>query len=262
MDVRLTPISSGGHSQRFARPLIDQAELRSVLSNLSHELCRQLASLRAGFDLILDETPSPIPADQRRHLLTMVSLCDDLLRFTQSSLDYAAIAQGSRPLSLGSYTIGALVGEIDRQFAPIAVSRRIRWESHAENSERLVVTDASRCQQVFGNLVSNALKYTPMGGCVRVSGKAEADSWQVTVSDSGPGIPIESHEQVFEPFLRLPRDEHSGIEGSGLGLAICRELMTQLRGAIALDSSLGQGTAITVRFPIKSRSAVAGLTPA
>ena len=94
----------------------------------------------------------------------------------------------------------------------------------------MVVTDASRCQQIFGNLVSNALKYTPVGGRVRVTGRAEADSWSVIVSDSGPGIPAESLDRVFEPFFRLSRDEHSVIEGSGLGLAICRELVDATPG--------------------------------
>ena len=65
MDVRLPPFSAGAQRHRVPRPLIDPTQLRSVLSNLSHELCRQLASLRAGFDLILGESPSPIAQDQR-----------------------------------------------------------------------------------------------------------------------------------------------------------------------------------------------------
>ncbi len=229
--------------------LIDHGALRSILSNLSHELCRPLISLRTGFDLLLGDSPSAITAEQRGHLLTMVSLCDDLLRLTRGYLDYAAIVQGSRPLSLGSFTVGALIDEIDRQFAPLASSRRIKWVSHAELPESVIVTDASRCQQIFGNLVSNALKYTPQGGEVRITGKVDADSWSLTVSDSGPGIPTEAVDKVFEPFFRLARDEYSGIEGSGLGLAICRELVIQLQGAIVLDSVDGQGTSISVRFP-------------
>ena len=102
----------------------------------------------------------------------MVSLCDDLLRLTRSYLDYAGIVQGSRPLCLGSFTIGALIDEIDRQFAPVALARQLDWESHADSPEIVVVTDASRCQQIFGNLVSNAIKYTPVGGRVRVTGKS------------------------------------------------------------------------------------------
>src|SRR5262249_12999916 len=76
------------------------------------------------------------------------------------------------------------------------------------------------------------------------------DSWCVTITDSGPGIPPEALEQVFEPFFRLARDEHSGIEGNGLGLAICRELVAQLHGEIVLNSTAGQGTSVSLRFPI------------
>jgi signal transduction histidine kinase len=250
MDVRTTAFSPGPQSSQGSDPfLIDRGALRSILSNLSHELCRPLISLRTGFDLLLGESPSAITSDQRGHLLTMVSLCDDLLRLTRGYLDYAAIVQGSRPLCLGSFTVGALVDEIDRQFAPVASSRQVKWVSHAEPPESVVVTDASRCQQIFGNLVSNALKYTPVGGEVRVAGRVEAESWSLIVSDSGPGIPTEALDKVFEPFFRLARDEYSGIEGSGLGLAICRELVIQLQGDIVLDSVVGQGTSISVRFP-------------
>jgi signal transduction histidine kinase len=249
MDVRTTAHSLGRPGQGSDPFLIDHGALRSILSNLSHELCRPLISLRTGFDLLLGDSPSAITAEQRGHLLTMVSLCDDLLRLTRGYLDYAAIVQGSRPLSLGSFTVGALIDEIDRQFAPLASSRRIKWVSRAELPESVIVTDASRCQQIFGNLVSNALKYTPLGGEVRITGKVNADSWSLTVSDSGPGIPTEAVDKVFEPFFRLARDEYSGVEGSGLGLAICRELVIQLQGAIVLDSVDGQGTSISVRFP-------------
>ena len=85
-----------------------------------------------------------------------------------------------------------------------------------------------------------------------MTGKAGADFWSVIVSDSGPGIPAEAFDRVFEPFFRLSRDEHSMIEGSGLGLAICRELVTQLQGEISVSSVAGEGTSISVRFPIPS----------
>jgi signal transduction histidine kinase len=257
MEVQLPSFYSGTHRNRPPRLRIDPIQGRSVLSTLSHELCRQLASLRVGFDLILGESLSQIAEDQRVHLLTMVSLCDDLLGFTRSALDYAAIAHGSRPFCLGSYTIGALIQEIDRQFGPIARSRRIQWETHASDPESPVLTDASRCQQILGNLVANALKFTSPGGRVRVAGVVKGEFWQLSVSDSGLGIPDSWHERVFEPFVRLARDERSGIEGNGLGLAICRELVAQLHGTIALESSERLGTSLTVRFPIPiSASAV------
>jgi signal transduction histidine kinase len=250
MDVRITSSLPNAEPAPGTHVLIDQEDLRAVLSSLSHELCRPLVSLKAGFDLLLGDSSSGFTREQRDHLLTMVSLCDDLLRLTRSYLDYAGIIQGSRPLCLGSFTIGALIQEIGRQFAPVAATRQVHWESHVSSPEATVVTDASRCQQIVGNLVSNALKYTPAGGTVRIEGQAEADSWSVTVSDSGPGIPPDALDMVFEPFFRLARDEHSGIEGNGLGLSICRELVTQLQGEIGLTSVVGQGTSACVRFPM------------
>jgi signal transduction histidine kinase len=232
------------------RTLIDQDELRTILSNLSHELSRPLVSLRMGFDLLLAGRSGPISDDQRGHVETMVVLCDDLLRLTRSYLDYAGLIQGTRPLCFGAFTVGALIREIGRQFREGAAARRIAWVSTLDGPDSTVTTDASRCQQIFGNLVANALKYTPEGGEVRVVGRVEGRHWLVTVSDNGPGIPAEHIDHVFEPFYRLERDEHARIEGNGLGLAICRELVGQLGGEIALHAGNGQGTRATVQFPV------------
>jgi signal transduction histidine kinase len=253
MDARLDPPALP--SQSSSRSLFDHAELRSLLSNLSHELCRPLISLRAGFDLLLADSSRPISRDQRGHVQTMAVLCDDLLRLTRSYLDYAGLIQGTRPLCYGTFTLGALVREIDRQFAPAAAARRIIWECALDGPDAGVSTDASRCQQIFGNLVANALKYTPEGGQVRVTARHEGERWVVTVADNGPGIPAEAVSKVFEPFYRLARDERSGIEGSGLGLAICREMVDQMWGEIALTSVVGQGTRVTVQLPSEAPSA-------
>jgi signal transduction histidine kinase len=249
MEARIDPSVMSASSPVSPRPLIDHAELRSLLSNLSHELCRPLISLRAGFDLLLADSARPISRDQRGHVQTMVVLCDDLLRLTRSYLDYAGLIQGTRPLCYGTFTLGALVREVDRQFAPLAEARRIVWGCTLDGADATVTTDASRCQQIFGNLVANALKYTPEGGEVRVTARYEGERWQVVVADSGPGIPSDAISKVFEPFYRLSRDERSGIEGSGLGLAICREMVDQMWGEITLGSVVGQGTRVTVQLP-------------
>jgi two-component system phosphate regulon sensor histidine kinase PhoR len=202
---------------------------------------------------LLGDSARPISPDQRGHVQTMVVLCDDLLRMTRSYLDYAGLVQGTRPLCYGSFTIGALIREIDRQFSQLAARRRITWECTLEGRDATVTTDASRCQQIFGNLVANALKYTPEGGMVRVVARHEDTDWLLIVSDTGLGIPADSLARVFEPFFRLARDEHSGVEGSGLGLAICREMVDQMRGTIALTSTLGEGTRVTVRLPMMGK---------
>ncbi len=252
MDAPLDSTSIAGPAPTPARPLFEHDELRALLSNLSHELCRPLVSLRVGFDLLLGDAGRPISPDQRGHVQTMVGLCDDLLRLTRSYLDYAGLVQGARPLCYGTFTLGALIREIGRQSATTAAARRIAWECVLEGDDGTVTTDASRCQQIFGNLVANALKYTPAGGQVCVSARHEGDQWLVVVADSGPGIPAEALSKVFEPFYRLARDEHAGVEGNGLGLAICREMVDQMGGRIALSSAVGQGTRVTVQFPVEA----------
>jgi signal transduction histidine kinase len=247
MDARID--SSIASPLGSSRSVIEQAEFQSLLSHLSHELCRPLISLRAGFDLLMSDSVRPVSPDQRGHVQTMAVLCEDLLRLTRSYLDYAGLIQGTRPLCYGTFTLGALVREIDRQFAPVADAQRIRWECTLDGADASVTTDASRCQQIFGNLVANALKYTPGGGHVAVTTRPDAGRWVVIVVDTGPGIPSESIAKVFEPFYRLPRDERSGIEGSGLGLAICREMVDQMGGEIALSSVPGEGTRVTVQLP-------------
>jgi signal transduction histidine kinase len=252
MDVHLETKRNRAASTKSEHVSINQGELRSLLSSLSHELCRPLVSLRAGFDLLLGDTSGSISSEQRVHLLTMVSLCDDLLRLTRGYLDYAGLVEGCRGPCFGTFSIGAIIREIDRQFSPIASFQGLSWETVAPDPAALVITDASLCQQIFGNLVSNALKYTPPGGQVRVECAVKEDHWCVAVIDNGPGIPAESLEKVFEPFYRLSRDEHSRIEGNGLGLSICRELIERLGGQISLNSSLGIGTTAMVRLPHKT----------
>jgi signal transduction histidine kinase len=262
MEVHLETKRCRALSPESQHLAIDPGELRSLLTSLSHELCRPLVSLRAGFDLLLGDACAPVTVEQRGHLLTMVSLCDDLLRLTRGYLDYAGLVNGSRAASYGSFSLGAIIQEIDRQFRPSALAKGLSWETVAAEPEAQVVTDASLCQQIFGNLVSNAIKYTPAGGHVRVEGQAGADDWCVAVIDDGPGIPAESLKRVFEPFFRLSRDEHSRIEGNGLGLSICRELIEKLHGEIFLNSTPGAGTTVKVQFPRKPSMMMTGIIDA
>jgi len=249
MDASFNSAAGGGQIPSRSSS-IGHDELRVILSNLSHELCRPLISLRSGFDLLLSEDARSLPPDQRGHVQTMGALCDHLLHLTRSYLDYAGLVQGHRPLCYGSFTVGALISEINRQSAPEAAARRISWECALVGADATVTTDVSRCQQIFGNLVSNAVKYTPEGGHVQVTGQVEGDHWFVLVADDGPGIPSNALGKVFEPFFRITQDQTVGIEGSGLGLAICREMVDQMGGTVTIDSKLGEGTRVTVKFPV------------
>ncbi len=242
MDAHPDPVADGP-SARF-----DRRELHDLLCNLSGELCRPLASLRMGFDLMLGGRPPVFSAAQEGHVATMRGLCDELLRLTRSYLDYAEILRAARPPSLGAYSLGALVREADRTFATTAREKGLHWSTEVVDGEALVTTDASRCQEILAALISNAIKFTPPGGRVRVEGEVGDESWSLAVVDDGPGMAPEEVRRVFEPFYRLTRDEHS-VEGNGLGLSIARELAAQLGGAIQLESCEGEGVSAVAVFP-------------
>lgn len=205
-------------------------------------------SLRAGLDLLLAESATHSSTGQPGHVHTMASLCDELFRLTSTSLDYAGLVQGTLPLNLGSVTIGALIQETDRHFESIAASRWIEWECRLEGPDATVTTDASHCQKIIGNIVENALRVTPEGGAVRLTGHMDGTSWIIRVEDEGPGIPPDELGRVFEPYYRLIRSEQSRAEGIGLGLATCREMVDQLGGEIQIHSSFGKGTRVDVKL--------------
>jgi signal transduction histidine kinase len=231
--------------------LIESGELQSILSNLSHELCRPLTSLRAGFGLLLADPTREISPIQRGHIQTMVDLCEELLTLTRTHLDYAGLVQGAWPISFGTFTIGALVREIDRQFADRASAQRIHWVCGLEGADASVTNDASRCQQIFANLVSSALKSTREGGTVRVGGACHGRYWVVTVADDGHGIPAEEQGRPFEPLHRRTREDRSCGSECDLGLASSRELVAQLGGEISFHPAIGgQGTSVSVQFPL------------
>ena len=115
----------------------------------------------------------------------------------------------------------------------------------------VIQADADRLAQAVGNLVSNAIKYTPPGGVITVSaGTKDSESW-VRVSDTGPGIPVNEREKIFQPFYRGGQG-HRFPQGMGLGLSIARDLATAHGGRIELESTPGLGSQFTIWLPLRS----------
>jgi signal transduction histidine kinase len=114
--------------------------------------------------------------------------------------------------------------------------------------------DAERMAQVLGNLLENALLHTPPGGRVVLTGRGAEGRVEIRLSDSGPGIPVEELELVFERLYRSDVSRHRPAGGSGLGLAIARSIVEAHGGTIHAESAPGQGTTIVVQLPIPTRA--------
>jgi signal transduction histidine kinase len=112
------------------------------------------------------------------------------------------------------------------------------------------IGDGDRLSQVFTNLVDNALKHTPPGGTVKLNARDEGGWVEVSVADSGPGIPLEELSRIFERFYQLDKARKGGPgRGVGLGLAIAREIIQAHRGTISAQSRIGEGSVFMVRLP-------------
>jgi signal transduction histidine kinase len=142
-------------------------------------------------------------------------------------------------------------GSLQRSLAglrPAADAKGVRFDTRVPAENATVRTDPVRLEQILVNLLSNAVRHTPQGTAVVVAVERQDSEVRFLVSDSGPGIPAELHERIFEPFERF--DPHSGL-GTGLGLPVSHRLAAVLGGRLTVASVPGQGAEFTLTLPLK-----------
>jgi two-component system sensor histidine kinase BaeS len=134
--------------------------------------------------------------------------------------------------------------------APRAAAAGVSVEAHLPPGLPAVDADPVRARQIVHNLVGNAVRHTPAGGAVRVVARRAGDDVEVTVADSGEGIPPEHLPHVFERFYRADRSRSRATGGAGIGLAVVRQLVEAHGGRVAVESTPGQGTTMRFTLPI------------
>jgi signal transduction histidine kinase len=132
---------------------------------------------------------------------------------------------------------------------PQAERKRLRLEQRSGELEVSALADQLKTEQIVLNLVSNAVKFTPEGGSVSVSCALRDGAATIDVRDTGPGIPEDMQEVIFDPFVQLGRSLTSTHEGAGLGLAISRDLARAMSGDVTVESTPGAGATFTLRLP-------------
>ena len=221
-------------------------------SNVSHELRTPLALILGPVERAL---ASMEPADPRRADLEMVLRnARVLLRHVNDLLDTAKIESSRFTLHYSDVELAHLVRLVANNFETPAIDRAIDLAVRAGTPQRAEV-DAERLQQILLNLLSNAFKFTPKGGKVRVelrgAGSA-AGTTRIEVADSGPGIPAEHRAEVFERFHQLDGGSSRRIGGTGLGLYIARELVALHGGVIGVEDAPEGGALFFVEFPLQA----------
>jgi len=220
---------------------------RDFVSNLSHELRTPLASLKALTET-LNEGALEDPPAARRFLQRIETEVDALTQMAAELLDLSRIEAGQITLNLArtdpARLLRSAAERMTAQAARAAVTLRVDYPADLPP----VLADAPRIEQVLVNLIHNAVKFTPPGGEIRLSASHEDNSVQISVRDSGAGIPEESLPRVFERFYQVDRSRTGS--GTGLGLAIVRHLVEAHGGKISVKSREGEGSLFFFTLPL------------
>ena len=231
---------------------LEQADrVRSqFLSHVSHELKTPLTSIEGFLQNLLDGLTGPLNEKQQRYVSRMLENSDRLIRMIEALLDRTRIQSGRLDLIPVEIDLGHCVINAVEQLHLLAQAKRQTLEAAAPPASLMVWADRDRLIQVITNLVQNAVKFTPEGGRIMVTVKQENQALaEVSVRDTGPGIPPEFLDQIFDPFFRV-KQVRSGTKGLGLGLSIVRTLVELQGGTIAARSELGQGAELSFTIPL------------
>jgi signal transduction histidine kinase len=227
-----------------------QQAQRDFVANVSHDLKTPLTSIQGFSQAMLDGTATEGEANRRaaeiihREAERMRRMVDDLLLLAR--IDAGQMQLEQRPIE-----IGELLASCVARLEPRAAEKEVELalQIPPEGLPR-VTGDGDRLMQLFANLLDNALKHTPVGSQVAVEGSGGQGRVQVTVSDTGPGIPADELPRIFERFYQVDKSRtRSPAEGVGLGLAIAQELAHAHGGWITAESEVGVGTNFTVNLP-------------
>src|SRR5436190_1079135 len=217
------------------------------LSRMSHELRTPLNAI-LGFGQLLERQNPTKP--QRARVEHIMSAGRHLLKLINEVLDISRIEAGHLQLSVEPVAVAEVLEEALTLIRPLAAQRTMQLSVDPELEKDLhVLADRQRLKQVLLNLLTNAVKYTAVGGRVSVSlQQSNSAKPRLVVADTGAGIETEKLARLFTPFDRLGV-EQSGVEGTGLGLALCQRLMHAMGGDIGVDSAVGKGSAFWIELP-------------
>ncbi|WP_313284701.1 hybrid sensor histidine kinase/response regulator [Stutzerimonas kunmingensis] len=246
-----------GMAQRISGTLMDLTERKRVeqmkndfVSTVSHELRTPLTSISGALGLIVGGALGSAPPTMQqmleiayRNSLRLGHLINDLL-------DMEKIAAGKMSFELREHSLGDLLEESLASNQALCEQHGVRCTLE-HPTDVLVWVDGLRLQQVLGNFLSNAVKFTPDGGEIRLHSSLRGTKVRISVTDQGPGIPEAFRSRVFEKFAQADASDSRQKSGTGLGLAITKELIERMGGTVGFDCVPGQGTTFWCELPIQ-----------
>ena len=217
------------------------------LASMSHELRTPLNAIIGFSDLLAEKTAGQLTEKQGRFVGHVRDGARHLLQLINDILDLSKIESGLLELRLENFDVSEAMPEVLSVIRPLAMVKNIRIEELGESLS--ICADRVRFKQILYNLLSNALKFTPDAGKVRVECSRDGDMARISVSDTGVGIRPEDQRLIFEEFRQAGETTRGVKEGTGLGLAITKRLVERQGGTLRVTSELGKGSCFTFTLP-------------
>jgi PAS domain S-box-containing protein len=242
-------------AERRDRTHADEISARraDLLATLSHEIRTPLHASQGYLELLQMPDTGPLTARQREYLTRMQQCQAYLVTLLHGVLALSRLERGDADLVLSDVVVDTILSTIPPLVEPQVRERRIRYERAHGDLAVTVRADPEKLQQIMLNLITNAVKFTPLDGVVDVSWEALGESVAIRVRDTGSGIRAPDVERIFEPFVQGANVPAGAPAGVGLGLAISRQLARLMGGDLTVVSALGQGATFTLRLPRGSR---------
>ena len=215
------------------------------LSMMSHDLRTPLQAVSGYSDVLLAGFHGSLTEEQQNDVEHIKSATRRVVRMIDEILEFARIGKGAMKVELRTVSIREALSQAESMVRPSIDEAGLLYQRDDSSPPLAARADPDRLQQVLLNLLTNAIKFTPTGGSIRL-GCDGVDRWvYLRVSDSGVGIPESKLPGVFDPFVQIQPDER----GVGLGLAISRELTRAMGGDLSVESIEGEGSTFTIRLP-------------
>ena len=232
------------HLYETARQAVRARE--EVLAIVSHDLRNPLSAIAMAAKLLLKQVDDGDREARRKMTAMIVRAAERMAAQVERLLDFSRLESGRLPLELHDCDLAAMLTEAVATIEPLAHDKGISVRVEVDPSAPHVVCDADRIQQVIGNLLGNALKFTPRGGTIVLRAERVGRDTRLSVADSGPGIPVSDRTRIFDAFWQA---KPGGRSGAGLGLSIARGIVDAHGGKIWVEGEPGEGSTFVVLLP-------------
>jgi two-component system OmpR family sensor kinase len=234
----------------LARVKSSQTSQRDFVANVSHELKTPLTSIQGFAQAIIDGT-ADTPEAQAQAAEVIYNEAGRMHRLALDLLDLARLDAGTADLKMSPVDMTALLTGVREKLSPLATTAGVNLKLSIQGKLPDLIGDGDRLAQVFTNLVDNAVKFTPREGKITIWAICNSGEIQVSVSDTGKGIPADAIPHIFDRFYQADTSRTGGEKhGAGLGLAIVNEIVIAHGGRISVRSAQGRGTGFIVHLPL------------